>query len=117
MPAALSAALNKLLGSCSAHIHSTHTTTNNDVFFLVHANSSGLQLHFTFSMSSSCRAAVDDRAGHVFQPTRQQHHCLVPPLVSFFSAPMMQSFVQIELSTGSCNKTIKLNALNLENVA
>jgi hypothetical protein len=67
MPAALSAALTKLLGSCSAEIHQTHTTANNDVFILVHASSSGLQLHFTFSMSSSCHATVDDLAGHVFQ--------------------------------------------------
>lgn len=52
---ALSAALTKLLGSCSAEIHSTHATTNNDVFILVHASSSGLQLHFTFSTFSSCR--------------------------------------------------------------
>jgi hypothetical protein len=41
LPAALAAALTKLLGSSSAEIHSTHTATNNVFFFLVHARSSG----------------------------------------------------------------------------
>jgi hypothetical protein len=56
----------------------------------------------------------------VFRPTwpqQQLQHYLAPPLVSCFSAPMVQSFVYFELSIESCNETIKFNTRNLQNVA
>jgi hypothetical protein len=77
LPAALSAVLAGLLGSCSAQIHSTDTATNKCCILSCPYQHQRLAaaLH-VLDVLILADASVDERAGRVFQPTQRQQQQL-----------------------------------------